>query len=106
MRSDINPLGIMRSVIRGHGHRIHSLQLIEITIQRFVFPFCVVLACGDLGARAEIWQPAAGHVQVPIWPGRVTQPLERETSRSGMRPMPDSSLRLVWRIQPCCRGAW
>ncbi|MHB8420117.1 MAG: alpha/beta hydrolase [Myxococcales bacterium] len=29
-----------------------------------------ILLCGSLGARAEGWQPSAGHVQLPIWPGR------------------------------------
>jgi len=30
-----------------------------------------VFACGDLAARADVWRPAAGHVQIPIWPGAV-----------------------------------
>lgn len=36
-----------------------------------VLAFCVVFACGDLAARADVWRPAAGHVQIPIWPGAV-----------------------------------
>lgn len=38
-------------------------------MKSLVLAFCVVLACGDLGAQAEVWQPSAGHAQIPIWPG-------------------------------------
>lgn len=33
-----------------------------------IFAFCVVLARGDLGVQADVWQPGAGHVQIAIWP--------------------------------------
>lgn len=36
--------------------------------------FCVALACGDVRVQADVWQPAAGHAQIPIRPGfRGTQ---------------------------------
>jgi hypothetical protein len=38
-------------------------------MRSLVFAFCIVLARGDLRAQAEVWQPAAGCTQVPIWPG-------------------------------------
>jgi acetyl esterase/lipase len=36
-----------------------------------VFALCVVFAFGDLSAQTPVWQPPAGHTQVPIWPGAV-----------------------------------
>jgi acetyl esterase/lipase len=29
----------------------------------------VLLGCTHLGAQTNVWQPSAGHTQVPIWPG-------------------------------------
>lgn len=34
-----------------------------------IFALCVVLALGDVSARAEVWQPSAGRMEIPIWPG-------------------------------------
>ena len=31
----------------------------------------VVVAFGGLNAQQNIWQPSAGHTQVPIWPGKA-----------------------------------
>lgn len=39
---------------------------------------CLLVACGSVHAGATVWQPAAGRVQVPLWPG--TPP--------GMKAMP------------------
>lgn len=36
-----------------------------------MFAFCVLLVFGGVGAQASVWQPSAGHNQVPIWPGTV-----------------------------------
>ena len=36
--------------------------------------FWIVLACGLLGAQKAVWQPAPGHMQVPIWPGAAPNP--------------------------------
>jgi len=33
------------------------------------FAFCAVTALGCEHALAEVWQPSAGHTQMPIWPG-------------------------------------
>jgi acetyl esterase/lipase/phage tail protein X len=38
-------------------------------MKSLIFAFCVVLALGDLRAQTKVWQPAAGHTQIPIWPG-------------------------------------
>ena len=37
-------------------------------MKSLIFAFCVVLVWGDLRAQTQVWQPAAGHTQVPIWP--------------------------------------
>src|SRR5690348_8592549 len=34
-----------------------------------IFAACLVFACG-LHAQKFVWQPPAGHTQVPIWPGK------------------------------------
>src|SRR5258707_8684415 len=39
-----------------------------------VVAFCVVSGFGGLSAQTRVWQPSPGHMQVPIWPGRVPDP--------------------------------
>ncbi len=43
---------------------------------KFLVPaLCVVMGVGSSGAWADVWQPAAGSVQVPIWPeGAIPDP--------------------------------
>jgi len=36
-----------------------------------IFPLCVVIGLGGLGAQTPVWQPSLGNTQVPIWPGAV-----------------------------------
>ncbi|SPE60357.1 Xylanase [Verrucomicrobia bacterium] len=36
-----------------------------------IFAFCVMFAFGCLCAQTNVWQPSAGHTQLPIWPGAV-----------------------------------
>ncbi len=48
---------------------------------------CWFAACGNVHAETMVWQPAAGHEQIPIWPGTPpdAQPMpgpERATSDS------------------------
>ena len=38
-------------------------------MKSLLLAFCVALAWGGLRAQGNVWQPAAGHVQIPIWPG-------------------------------------
>ncbi len=38
-------------------------------MQRVLVSAWVVLACAGLQAQTNVWQPSAGHTQVPIWPG-------------------------------------
>lgn len=38
-------------------------------MRSLILAFCVVFACDDLSARADVSQPSAGHTQIPIWPG-------------------------------------
>ena len=35
----------------------------------WIVSLTMLLACVSLQAKAEVWQPAAGHVQIPLWPG-------------------------------------
>ena len=35
---------------------------------------CLVFACADLNAQKPVWQPSAGHTQIPIWPGPPPDP--------------------------------
>ena len=37
--------------------------------------FLFVLACAHSQADAAVWQPSPGHVQLPIWPGKVPDAL-------------------------------
>src|SRR5207302_3470545 len=39
-----------------------------------IFALCIVFASGSLGAQQTTWQPAPGHTQVPIWPGKAPDP--------------------------------
>lgn len=32
---------------------------------------CVLPVCGSVHAKTMVWQPAAGHTQMPLWPGTV-----------------------------------
>jgi len=36
-----------------------------------LFALCVMFAFGRLSAQTNVWQPSAGHTQLPIWPGAV-----------------------------------
>lgn len=35
----------------------------------WIMTLCALVACASVQANAEVWQPSAGHVQVPLWPG-------------------------------------
>ncbi|HEX5323922.1 MAG TPA: alpha/beta hydrolase [Capsulimonadaceae bacterium] len=38
-------------------------------MKALITALCMALACGILQAQGKVWQPPAGHVQIPIWPG-------------------------------------
>ncbi|HEY1612890.1 MAG TPA: alpha/beta hydrolase [Rhizomicrobium sp.] len=40
-------------------------------MKNLILALCATLALGCAVARAEDWQPAAGHTQMPLWPGAV-----------------------------------
>jgi len=40
-------------------------------MKSLIFALVVVLACGDVGAQTNVWQPRAGRAQIPIWPGQA-----------------------------------
>lgn len=52
---------------------------------RFVFLAAALLLAHSV-AQAKIWQPSAGHVQVPIWPGKVPDALPNPKPESGGPP--------------------
>ncbi|HCC56768.1 MAG TPA: hypothetical protein DEQ47_05805 [Solibacterales bacterium] len=75
---------------------------------------CALFALDSLNAQKPLWQPSAGHTQVPIWPGPVPDPqpvagpefaetlgkgwlvagrpaVEGGTTRDGPRPDPSSN---------------
>jgi|SRR5882672_4518340 len=45
--------------------------------------FLLVLACAPSQAHADVWQPSAGHAQVPIWPGAVPDAMPNPKPESG-----------------------
>jgi acetyl esterase/lipase len=55
-----------------------ACSIVVIVMKRSIFALCVVFAFGCLSAQTPVWQPSAGHTQVPIWPGAVpdAQPVE------------------------------
>src|SRR5262245_24890142 len=47
-------------------------------MKRWHTPFAIFLlgfSCAQAQERIGVWQPPAGHEQVPIWPGAVPDPL-------------------------------
>jgi acetyl esterase/lipase len=40
-------------------------------MKRWASVLCVLMVCASVHAGATVWQPAAGHMQIPIWPGAV-----------------------------------
>ncbi|HLY43722.1 MAG TPA: alpha/beta hydrolase [Terracidiphilus sp.] len=40
----------------------------------FILAFCVVFGCGASLAQTLVWEPSAGHRQIPIWPGAPPDP--------------------------------
>lgn len=34
-----------------------------------IYVLCLLAACACMQAHAKLWQPPAGHTQIPIWPG-------------------------------------
>ncbi|MGD0481127.1 MAG: alpha/beta hydrolase [Terracidiphilus sp.] len=38
-------------------------------MRSWVFAVCAAVWCSGVSAQQAVWQPSAGHVQVPIWPG-------------------------------------
>ena len=56
-------------------------------MKRWAIALCLLAVCGSAHAKTMVWQPAAGHTQLPLWPGAVpdAQPVpgpETETLRT------------------------
>jgi acetyl esterase/lipase len=54
-------------------------------MKSWIIAVCLLLACGQVCAQTAVWQPAAGHTQMPLWPGAVpdAQPMPGpETSKT------------------------
>jgi acetyl esterase/lipase len=45
--------------------------------------YLILLACAHSPARADVWQPSSGHVQVPIWPGSIPDASPNPKPESG-----------------------
>jgi acetyl esterase/lipase len=43
-------------------------------IATLIVALCVALATGSTSAQKFVWQPSAGHQQVPVWPGAAPDP--------------------------------
>jgi acetyl esterase/lipase len=41
----------------------------------WIIAVCLLALCGNVHATTAVWQPAAGHAQIPLWPG--TAPYEQ-----------------------------
>lgn len=37
----------------------------------WIIALCLLVACGSVSAKTTVWQPAAGHAQIPLWPGAL-----------------------------------
>lgn len=44
-------------------------KAVEIEMKSWVLAACVMVLCAGVNAEQSVWQPSAGHGQVPIWPG-------------------------------------
>lgn len=56
-------------------------------MKRWAIALCLLAVCGSAHAQTMVWQPTAGHTQLPLWPGAVpdAQPVpgpETETLRT------------------------
>jgi len=47
------------------------MLVVEIAMKVLLFALCVVFFSGSRSAQTIVWQPSAGHTQLPIWPGAV-----------------------------------
>jgi acetyl esterase/lipase len=43
-------------------------------MRSLLFALCFLFVSAGLRAQQTVWQPSAGHTQVPIWPGEVPDP--------------------------------
>ncbi len=43
-------------------------------LSRWFVVLCVALTWGNLSAQKTVWEPSAGHTQMPIWPGAAPVP--------------------------------
>jgi acetyl esterase/lipase len=43
--------------------------MLRVVIKPLLFAACCASACWNLFAQNPTWQPSAGHIQVPLWPG-------------------------------------
>ena len=56
-------------------------------MKTWIVLLCLLFACASVQAKTDVWQPTAGHTQLPLWPGSVpdAQPMpgpETETLRT------------------------
>ncbi|KRF02015.1 xylanase [Frateuria sp. Soil773] len=62
---------------------------------------CLLLACAGAQAKNDVWQPAAGHTQIALWPGAVpdAQPLPGpESVRTGTKLLGGKTVTGVYNV--------
>ena len=60
----------------------------EMMSKPVVRALCFIALCGALVAQKPLWQPSAGHTQVPIWPGTPPDAQFGPPSGSEISPEP------------------
>jgi acetyl esterase/lipase len=51
-----------------------------LAMKPLIFALCILFAFGRLHAQTVVWQPSAGHAQMPIWPGTPPDALKEAQS--------------------------
>ena len=58
----------------------------------------LLMTVGSVRADTEVWQPAAGHTQIPLWPG--TPPDAKPIEASGAHSPPGTASAPPSTLQP------
>ncbi|HEY0791969.1 MAG TPA: alpha/beta hydrolase [Chthoniobacterales bacterium] len=63
-------------------------ETLAIVMKPLIFALCVVIVFRGFCTEVPVWQPAPGHMQVPIWPG-VVPDAQPAAGPEGMKPVED-----------------
>ncbi|HEY4146999.1 alpha/beta hydrolase [Pinirhizobacter sp.] len=67
----------------------------------WVMAMCLLVACAGVHAKTTLWEPAAGHTQVPIWPGTPPDPKSlpgSEYARTGTTTIGGKTITGVYNV--------